>query len=72
MEAKKMGGLTPTLILLVSSLLVLLVFCSANSGLTTTERVCQMAQQADTEFFPRGLDRYCLFTPTFLPSYRTR
>ena len=31
------------------------VFCSANSGPTTTERVCQMAQQADTEYFPRGL-----------------
>ena len=31
------------------------VFCSANSGPTTTERVRQMAQQADTEYFPRGL-----------------
>ena len=44
--------LSATLILLVSSLLV---FCSAKSGPTTTERVCQMSQQADTEYFPRGL-----------------
>ena len=31
------------------------VFCSANSGPTPSEKVCQMAQQADTEYFPRGL-----------------
>ena len=31
------------------------VFCSAKSGPTTTERVCQMAQQADTQYFPLGL-----------------
>ena len=40
------------------------VFCSAKSGPTTTERVRQMAQEADTEYFPRGL---ALCKPSFEP-----